>query len=170
MSMQILTGAIDQWRSDVPLADASLKNPNASLPLLQGEWLTQSSSGWGRITASAANDVKATDGQKAVPVFSQRGDAAVQAIAKIAVIRSGPSYRAEIDLYKQLGLTTSSYAIDTELTVAAIDSDSADPNAGRTILLPAASGDPVYATVDTPPSAMGEDMVVNVLPSPYTKA
>ena len=174
MAMQILTGSIDKFRRDVPLADTTLSNPNGSIPLVQGEWLINLAAGYGRKASLTTTDVEIlmTDG-KPVPVYSQRGDTVVQAINKVNVIEHGGSYRMETDVYKTVNasdtggriLTTSARGL--QLTVATIESDSTDPHAGRMALRLAASGDPVVAILETPPSVAAGVIQVNVLPSPY---
>ena len=163
MSFNITTGSIDQFRRSVPLADASIANPNATLPLLDGEFLINTASGYARLTASTSNDVDLTLAQgKPVPVFSQSGDTAVQALDKVSVIDSGPDFRVRTDVYQTDGKSLGDYAVTTKLTITAPDADGSDPHAGRSVLAPAASGDPVVGVVEVAPTVLGGDMQVRI--------
>jgi hypothetical protein len=180
MAFNVKTGSMDQFRRDVPLADSTLKNPLTTTPLIQGEWLVYetSSGAWDRITGTTG-DVALTETlqQNALdplsdpsPVFSQRGDLAVQAIGKVAILSSGGSYLLETDVYRQQGLLATAYAAGTELGVQYIGTGTSDANAGRSVLFPAASTNLVVGKVEESLSAIGSSMVIRIFASTYIKA
>ena len=174
MSFTILTGPLEQFISDKALADATLLNPLVALPLVQGEWLVNTATGYARIAAAATDQEATLVHGRPLPVFSERGDTSIQAIGKVPLVEHGGSYRVRTNVYKSVN-GTSGLAIDTasvlnaELTVAAVVAADADPHAGRTVLKEAASADLVVGRLVKLPTVAGGEIEVDILPTPYIK-
>ena len=127
MALELRTPVNDVIRHDVAVADASnLLDPDNSSTddpcLVAGEWLVPGSDGWDRPAADDGSTL--TENAAASQVFSQKGDFGVQALSKVAVIRSF-GYEAETDMYEAVGGSGAlDYAIGQTLAIETVEIDS----------------------------------------------
>lgn len=92
--MELVTELMPINRRDFPLDDASLLNPNATNPLLDGEWLTLTDAyqlSRGGLTSSQEL------AKLSFQLFAERGRYDVQAIGKVPVLFIG-GYEADCDI------------------------------------------------------------------------
>ena len=108
--LTLVTDLLPIIRRDFPLADTSILNPNATNPLLDGEWLQLNSSY--QLTRGAAGDVVVPTWQ----VFSERGRYDTQAIGKVPVLFLG-GYEAETDIADFTGLAVGDKLMVSDVTI-----------------------------------------------------
>tara|TARA_Y100001938_G_C8068290_1_gene421589 strand:+ start:970 stop:1476 length:507 start_codon:yes stop_codon:yes gene_type:complete len=161
MALELRTPVNDVIRHDVAVADASnLLDPDNSSTtdpcLVAGEWLIPTADGWDRPT-----DVNTA---AASQVFSQKGDFGVQALSKVAVIRSF-GYEAETDMYEAADDSGVDYAIGQVLAVETETIDSVE----RAILTNSVTADEdyVHAVVTALPTATASGKLRFMRVSPY---
>lgn len=140
MSLETLTPVNDNFRRDLEVADPTLLDPTQADSLVQGEWMTENSSGkLARVGASSVN--------QAWQLFTPKGDFASQAIGKVSVLYLH-EYEAETDMFEDGG---AGFANGTRLTVKEVTVDG-DTRSGLT---QAGSADFVYGHSTKDPTANG---------------
>jgi len=167
MALELRTPVNDVIRHDVAVADAdNLLDPDNSSTsdpcLVAGEWLVPGASGWDRPAADSGSELRAT--AAASQVFSQKGDFGVQALSKVAVIRSF-GYEAETDMYEAASASGVDYSIGQCLALETITIDSNT----RCILTNSVTADQdyVHAVVTALPTATASGKLRFMRVSPY---
>ncbi len=100
-------------RRDFVLTDPTILNPNATNPLVDGEWLEMNASAYtlGRGTGEAASI--------AWPVFSLRGQYDTQAISKSTVLFFG-GYEADTLIVNTAGLAIGNFLVVADVTIGGL--------------------------------------------------
>jgi hypothetical protein len=112
-NLNLITPVLPVDRRDMQLVDPTILNPNATNPLVDGEWLSMSSS---------AYQVQRGTGEEASiswPVFSLRGQYDTQAIQKTTLLWLGV-YEAETAIVNLSGLAVGNFLVVADVTVGGL--------------------------------------------------
>lgn len=112
-NFQLLSAVLPVERRDFTLTDPTILNPNATNPLVDGEWLEMDASTY---------TIKRGTGEGASnswPVFSLRGQYDTQAIQKSTVLFFG-GYEAETAIVNTAGLAVGSFLVVADVTIGGL--------------------------------------------------
>lgn len=112
-NLTLISEVLPVNRRDFTLTDATILNPNATNPLVDGEWLEMNASAYtvGRGSGEAT--------KIAWPVFSLRGQYDTQAISKTTLLFFG-GFEAETLIVNTAGLAVGSFLVVTDVTVGGL--------------------------------------------------
>lgn len=114
--LEFIDDVIPLIRRSYELATGLSINPNATNPLLQGEWLEE----------FAADGLVATRGSvnpaivPAYPIFSERGRSDTQAINKVSLILGPSGSQADTDIFDSTGITLGEGLCVADVTIASL--------------------------------------------------
>lgn len=112
-NLNLISPVLPVDRRDFTLVDTTILNPNATNPLVDGEWLSMSSS------AYALQRGTGEEASLAWPVFSLRGQYDTQAIGKTTVLYIG-GYEAETTIVNLSGLAVGNFLVVGDVTVGGL--------------------------------------------------